>query len=247
MIPHYKGSVPFITADQMREIDRVAETDFNISLIQMIENAGQNLATVAREIFLDNDPEGKKVLVIAGSGGNGGGALVAARRLSNLGADVEILLSSAKSSFKKETISQFMTLQKMGVKIVEEIDEPDLIIDGMIGYGIQDNIKPKVKSLITQINESNCKVLSLDAPSGLNLNTGKPSNPTIKADATMTVALSKLGLFKIESSRLVGDLYLADIGLPPKIFTPINGENIQIQKIFRQGSVVKINKMVVFS
>lgn len=64
--------------------------DYGIALVQMMENAGRNLAHLAREVFLGGDPRGKHVLVSAGSGGNGGGALVGARRLLGYGALVEV-------------------------------------------------------------------------------------------------------------------------------------------------------------
>jgi len=71
-IPLYKGKVPFVTADQMKEVDRAIIEDFHIELTQMMENAGRNLAHLARIRFLDNHPVDKKVVVLAGSGGNGG-------------------------------------------------------------------------------------------------------------------------------------------------------------------------------
>ena len=80
--------VPFITTDQMREVDRAMIEDYGISLVQMMENAGRNLAQLARQRFLDGDPRGRRVLVLAGTGGNGGGGLVCARRLRNWGAEV---------------------------------------------------------------------------------------------------------------------------------------------------------------
>jgi len=77
--------IRYLTTDQMIEVDRAMIEDFKIELIQMMENAGRNLASLARERFLDGDPIGKRVVVLAGTGGNGGGALVAARRLHNWG------------------------------------------------------------------------------------------------------------------------------------------------------------------
>jgi NAD(P)H-hydrate epimerase len=77
--------VPFITTDQMREVDRAMIEDYGISLIQMMENAGRNLAHLARRRFLGDDPRGRRVVVLAGTGGNGGGGLVCARNLRNGG------------------------------------------------------------------------------------------------------------------------------------------------------------------
>ncbi len=77
--------VPFISTDQMGEVDRAMIEDYGISLVQMMENAGRNLAQLARQRFLDGEPSGRRILVLAGAGGNGGGGLVCARRLHNWG------------------------------------------------------------------------------------------------------------------------------------------------------------------
>ena len=74
-----------IDTPQMIEVDRLMIEEYHIELIQMMENAGRCLAIVARDVFLDNDPENKSICILAGTGGNGGGALVCARRLSNWG------------------------------------------------------------------------------------------------------------------------------------------------------------------
>jgi len=73
------AKIPFITTDQMREVDRAMIEDYGISLVQMMENAGRNLAQLARSRFLQGDPTGRRVLVLAGKGGNGGGGMVCAR------------------------------------------------------------------------------------------------------------------------------------------------------------------------
>ena len=247
MIPHYKGNIPFITTRQMIEVDRMMMEDLGISLMQMMENAGLNLAILTRDIFLKNELTNKKILVVAGSGGNGGGALVAARRLSGWGADVSVLLTSSKGNGKKETKQQLEIIRKMKITVIDKFQTADLIIDGMIGYSISGDPKTKVAEIIESINASGIPVLSLDTPSGLDLTTGIPGKPTIKANATMTVALPKLGLFKMKASKVIGDLYLADISVPPMVYKSIGIDESQLSEIFNLGTVIRINKMVVFS
>jgi len=247
MITHYKGNIPFVDTAQMKEVDRIMTEDLGISLLQMMENAGHNLAILARKLFLVKELETKKVIVAAGPGGNGGGAMVAARRLKNWGVDVKVILSEKSGKFNKDTVHQFSILQKMKIPVIKEIESADLIIDGMIGYGINGDPKPPVADLIEKINKSSAPVLSLDAPSGLDLNTGKAGKPTIRAKATMTLAIPKLGLFKLQAARHIGDLYLADISVPPNVFKSLKIETTSLSKVFREGSVVKINKVVVFS
>src|SRR5262245_59106562 len=85
--------IPAITADQMALVDRIVTAEYGIVLLQMMELAGRHLADLARTRFLGGDPRGTHVLVLAGSGGNGGGGLVAARRLHGWCADIAIWLT----------------------------------------------------------------------------------------------------------------------------------------------------------
>jgi len=74
--------VPYVTTDQMREVDRLMVEEYGIVLLQMMENAGRGLARLARDRFLDGDARRRSITVVAGAGGNGGGGLVCARRLA---------------------------------------------------------------------------------------------------------------------------------------------------------------------
>ncbi len=247
MIPHYKGTVPHISTEEMIEVDRLMIEEYGIDLTRMMENAGANLAFLVNKLIFHNKPHLKKVVVVAGTGGNGGGALVAARRLHNWGAEVKVILSSQRK-MKKVTQQQFDILLKMGVNVGEKIDpDADVIIDGIIGYSLKGKPEGRAKELIEEINASGIPVISLDAPSGLNLTDGMPEDPTVKANATLTLALPKTCLFKHKASKYVGNIYLADISVPPHLYTKIGVNEDDVGKIFAAGTVVKINKVIVFS
>jgi NAD(P)H-hydrate epimerase len=94
-----EASVPFLTTEQMVEVDRAMIEDYRVLLIQMMENAGRNLAHLARVRFFSGDPTGKRVAILPGVGGNGGGALVCARRLQNWGASVEVFVTKPREEF----------------------------------------------------------------------------------------------------------------------------------------------------
>ena len=110
--------VPWLNTKQMVEVDRAMIEDLGIGLIQMMENAGRALADLARERFLDRDPTGKKVTVLAGRGGNGGGALVCARRLVGWGANVGVVLSRPDDAFDDVPGHQLAILRKMSVPCI---------------------------------------------------------------------------------------------------------------------------------
>src|SRR6516164_11268092 len=110
--------------------------------MQMMENAGRNLAHLARDRFLDSDPEGKPIVVLAGAGGNGGGALVAARRLHNWGARVQIVLAQPMDKLTPVPAHQLDILTQMRVPALaaDEVDTttpPVVVLDGLIGYSLR--------------------------------------------------------------------------------------------------------------
>jgi NAD(P)H-hydrate epimerase len=86
-------AVPWVSVEQMREVDRIMVEELGISLVRMMENAGRSLAQLARDL-LDGDTRARSILVLAGPGGNGGGGLVAARHLASAGARVAVALSA---------------------------------------------------------------------------------------------------------------------------------------------------------
>ncbi len=219
MILKYGKSLPAITTEQMIEVDRLMIEEYRIELIQMMENAGRCLAIVARERFLQPQ-SAAHVLVLAGTGGNGGGAMVCARRLSSWGHHVVVWVSS-RSKMTAIPAHQLDILERMNITVSEEqptIEGVDLVIDGIIGYSVQGDPRGKAQEMIEYANESVAPVLSLDTPSGLDLTTGTIHNPTIKAAATLTLALPKKGLLLQDAREVVGDLFLGDISVPPSLY-----------------------------
>ena len=88
----------------------------------------------------------------------------------------------------------------------------------MLGYGANGNPRSPIADWIHRANESRHPILSLDSPSGLDTTTGMPGSPCIHASATLTLALPKTGLLAPSARPLVGDLYLADIGVPSELY-----------------------------
>ena len=237
-------NVPFVDTRQMIEVDRAMIEDFNILLIQMMENAGRCLAHLARERFFENEPKGKTVVVMAGTGGNGGGALVAARRLHNYGAAVTVYITKPDDAFTPIPKHQLDILRQMKVPILpaEEIENaatPDLILDGVIGYSLKGAPRGTAVSLINWANNSGADILALDAPSGVDTTTGTVFDPAIQATATMTLALPKAGLVKAGVDIHVGELYLADISVPPQLYAePALG--LEVGAIFAENDIVRL-------
>lgn len=243
MIPKVEN-VPFVDTEQMIEVDRAVIEDFHIELIQMMENAGRNLAHLARSLFLGGDPRGKRVVVLAGTGGNGGGALVCARRLHNYGAHIQVAITKEDAAFPPIPAHQLDIVRRMGIDVVSAIEaitavSPALIIDGLIGYSLKGNPRGMAGKLIHWANDQTAPVLSLDAPSGVDTSSGTVFEPAIRAKATMTLALPKKGLLGESVSEQVGSLYLADISVPPTLY---QGESLgmEVGHIFAHSDIVQL-------
>ncbi|MFK7847027.1 MAG: NAD(P)H-hydrate epimerase, partial [Rhodothermales bacterium] len=150
-------TAPFITTEQMIEVDRAMIEDYKILLIQMMENAGRNLADLARRRFLEGNPVRKRVIVLAGKGGNGGGGLVCARRLHNWGADVAVYLTTEDDDFSGIPAHQLDILQQMKVTVhtqeIPDMQPADLVIDAVIGYSLSGNPRGRAAVLINEANK----------------------------------------------------------------------------------------------
>lgn len=205
--------------------DRMINT-YHILLLQMMENAGAALAALAVTLAAEVSQPGT-IVVLAGTGGNGGGGLVAARRLAAWGWPVTVILAS--SNLTEVPRIQRTILEPMAVSVTvfepgwesrlrPVLEQAVLVIDALVGYGLKGNPEGAVSTLIQQANEASTSVLALDVPSGLNPSTGIPEASTMRARATLTLALPKSGLLEPAAQPYVGKLYLADIGIPQSLY-----------------------------
>lgn len=238
--PH---DVPFITTEQMREVDRAMIEDFGVTLLQMMENAGRNLAEVVVQALLGNEAQGRRVVVAAGSGGNGGGGLAAARHLHNGGCDVVVVTTGDEERFSEAVRHQLNILRVIGVPVRTAVDETfdraNVIIDALFGYSLNGPPREPAASLIRMINDSGVPVVSNDIPTGVEATSGTVHYPAISAAATVTIALPKTGLRSPEARQLVGDLYLGDISVPPELYERSLG--ISVPSIFNAGPIVRMS------
>lgn len=206
----------------MREVDRLMIEEALVSLVQMMENAGRNLAVLARYL-VGGDVAGRRISVLAGPGGNGGGGLVAARHLVNAGAAVCVVLSRAPAETTDVPRLQHEILERMDVEIGVAPGgmraDSELVIDALLGYSQSGDPRGAAAELI-RLTEG-ARVLSLDTPSGLELSTGDVRDPAVVADATMTLALPKEKLAGPDAAPHVGELYLADISVPQAVYQQI--------------------------
>jgi len=232
--------VPSLTTDQMREVDRLMIETYGIALEQMMENAGRDLAELARRM-LDERAAGRQIAVLCGAGNNGGGGMVAARHLHNMGFQVSVVLASDPNKLKGVPAHQWDILRAIHLeRATFDLEASALILDALLGYGSKGDPRPPIKNWIERANASGIPILSLDSPSGLDTTSGGPGQPCIWAAATMTLALPKTGLFAAQAKECVGELYLADIGVPPELYEgPSLG--LSVGPIFAEGPIIHLD------
>lgn len=208
--------VPALTADQMREVDRIAVEEFGLGILQMMENAGRHLAENVLAVLGSTTDEGT---VLAGAGGNGGGSLCCARHLRNRAVEVSVVLDREPSELAGAAGAQLRTLCAAGLTPVPPAGAGDalrrsaVVVDALIGYGLRGEPRAGTAHLINECNRLAQRVLCLDVASGLDATTREAPGVVVRAARTLALALPKTGL-----ARIPGELYLADIGIPPEVF-----------------------------
>jgi NAD(P)H-hydrate epimerase len=237
-------SVTCITTEQVREVDRLMIEEYGISLLQMMENAGRNLATLVKSRHLGSDASGRHVTVLCGSGGNGGGGMLAARRLANWGAIVTIACTRTLDGLSGTPRAQAETLGALGIPLHTASEALpvacDVVIDAIIGYSLSGAPEGDAALLIEAGNATNTPVVSLDVPSGLDSTSGDTSGVVIRAESTLTLAMPKLGLAAENAREYVGELFVADIGVPPELYAaPSLG--LKAQRMFSQSEILRVS------
>ncbi|MGC9071845.1 MAG: NAD(P)H-hydrate epimerase, partial [Acidilobus sp.] len=206
------------------EDTRAYETNavwLGIPLLLLMENAGRSVAD-AVECYL-GDVKGKRIVVYAGKGGNGGDAMVAARHLATRGADVKVhLLYDPKLVEHRDTQANLQALMRMRSVEVVHLDDPreyrpedaDALIDGILGIGVRGRLREPVASALTAFNSSRGLRVAVDVPTGLDPDTGHAVEGTARADVTVTMHTLKPGLLRPEARPYVGEVLVAEVGMP---------------------------------
>lgn len=241
--------LPSVTANEMKEIDRIMVEELGIGLLQMMEHAGRNVTEVARTL-LGGELAGKKVVVLAGPGNNGGGGMVAARHFANAGAAVVVVLAQEPDCLKDVAAQQCATLVRMAMRILvydpanaqelaARLGPSDLVIDALLGCSLDGPPREVIARFIRDVNASGRPILALDLPSGLHPDTGEPFDPCVRADTTLTLALPKRGLLVPTAKPYVGRLWVGDISVPPLLYDRFG---LDVGPLFSGAPVIQVDE-----
>ena len=211
-------------AEQMRKLDNAAIHEFGIPGIVLMENAGRK--TCDGLIGRYGNPAGKRAVIFAGPGNNGGDGFVVARHLHQHRAEVVIYLLVDPDSVTGDAKTNLDIVQKLAIPIhtvtstdsISEIElsSADFIIDGLFGTGLKRDIEGHFALAVDAMNSCSVPVVALDIPSGLHSDTGHPLGRCVSADATYTYGLLKPGQICYPGKKFCGYLEIIDIGIPPE-------------------------------
>jgi len=210
------ADLPVVTGEQMAAVDRAMVAVLGLDIRQIMETAGRQVAVFTRRM-LDGDPTGQRIAVLCGTGGNGGDGMVAARYLQGWGAAVRVVLSREPDPDRHRVAAhQLGVLRAMGIpaEASTSIPDCDLIIDGLLGFSTSSAPTGATADLVRAANASGTPILAIDVPSGLQSTNGEVFDPTIRATVTLTLGLPKTGLLIEEARSTIGELWVADIGIP---------------------------------
>ncbi len=212
-----------LSVEQMRKIDNIAINEFNISGNLLMENAAHSATNIILGIFDEYDLINPNIDFLCGSGNNGGDGFAIARHLANYYKNIRVFWIGSIEKMSDETKNNFLALEKIGIELIhidsnnelELIDfSQDCIIDAMIGVGGSENIRGIAKDILDKLIEYNSLKIAIDAPTGLNTNTGNVYENCFEADYTITMYAIKKGMLLNDGPDVCGEIYEAFLGIP---------------------------------
>lgn len=214
-----------LSRSQVREVDRLAIEMYGIPSIVLMENAARNAA----QFILSRFGESLPIAVVCGSGNNGGDGYAIARHLVNAGRPLEIFETSDPRRLGGDAAVNREIARRMGLQLTafncSEVIRAEaikmgrfgLIIDAVLGTGFSGVVRSPLDEAIHAMNSARVPIVSIDVPSGLDCDTGLPSNATIQAVCTVTFVASKSGFSTAGTDAYTGEIFVADIGAPREL------------------------------
>lgn len=204
-----------VNANEMKEIDQYTINHVKIPSMVLMERAALSVVHHMMKVVTKED----KILVICGTGNNGGDGLAIARILHEKGLFVHVLLLGCIEKASDGFLQQYEILRNLDVYMNNNLKvcEYNIIVDAIFGIGLSKPITGEFASIIDAVNQANNLIFSVDIPSGVSADEGKIRSTAMKADYTITFGLNKLGLILYPGCEYAGKVYVEDIGFPKKV------------------------------
>lgn len=216
----------------IQALDRYTMETYGLPGVVLMENAGMAVVAEVKKRFPDRKTS---IIVLAGSGNNGGDGFVIARRLFDYGYDVLLCLLVERERIKGDARVHFDVYIRRQLPLFEltkasydelraHLDHADVIVDAILGTGARGSIREPIRTVIQAVNESGKTIVSVDIPSGVEADTGVVRDIAIIADYTVTFVMPKKGFFLSDGPKHVGNWQVADISIPASIVAELGLE-----------------------
>jgi len=216
-----------VTADEMRSIDTRTINKVGIPGSTLMERAGLEVVNAILDMF--GSVFERKTAIFCGKGNNGGDGFVIARELKRRGADLTVYLFGKAADLKGNAKVNYDIVKYMKIPVKQISteaalnridDDAEIIVDALLGTGIQGEVTGILRDAIRRINEMSGVIISVDLPSGLHTDTGTFIGDCVSADMTVTMGLLKRGLLLYPGKMMAGSVHIADIGFPERGISP---------------------------
>ena len=228
MLRKYK-SLKVATAQDIRELDSRATSIYGIPEIILMEHAAM---AVQKSLCMHWEKDFDEVLILCGSGNNGGDGLALARILNAAGMAVHVFITGSVDKLHSSSLQNYCMAEKSGIvishcrnpegrrefgKALSDSGKERVIVDAMLGTGLARDVGSFLSDIIQSVNVSPWPVLAVDVPSGICPDTGALRGTAVRADATISLSLLKRGNLLFPGVEYHGCLYYSSIGLPPAV------------------------------
>src|SRR6476646_3707931 len=230
-----------VTATQMQALDRRTITEARVPGLTLMERAGSGTADFIRNRF--GPLAGKRVTIVCNNGNNGGDGLVVARLLRQSRARVTVLLLAPAAELSRDAKAMYRRWLRVGgpsttksFRSPEQTEallaDSELIVDALLGTGLSTPVTGAYREAIRVMNEAGSPIVSVDMPSGIHADDGALLGCAVRASATVTFGLPKLGLYVGGGIDHAGVIHVVDIGIPSAYVNEIDGRTLLITQDF---------------
>ena len=228
------------TTAQVRELDRQAIEEHGIPGLDLMERAGEAAFNVLQKIW----PDAWRIVIICGTGNNGGDGYVMARLAQKH--DKKVILLQVGDHNNLQGDAKTCAEQSLDAGVTHDpfsasfLDKADVIVDAILGTGLDREVEGQYRDVIKVINHAKAPVLAVDIPSGLNADTGQIMGAAIEAQATISFIGLKQGLLTGDGSACSGSIHFNDLDVPDAVYdaVPVSSCRIDLagqkQTLFRR-------------
>jgi hydroxyethylthiazole kinase-like uncharacterized protein yjeF len=220
-----------VTAEQMREMDRLTIHKYGVPSLTLMERAGERIVTALLQRLQGVAKKG--VLIVAGKGNNGGDGFVVARLLKRKRILCEVALLARRDELSPDATHNLKAFLKVRGKVTdiapgsvsslsERMKGKGLLVDALLGTGTKNEVRGLYAEGITLMNAAGLPIVAVDIPSGLDTDRGIPLGVAVQAEMTVSLGYPKLGQVTYPGLNYVGDLVVADIGIDARAVAEVN-------------------------